>query len=182
MSHLSTPSGASTTEARRQYTAIRASGRADARLTVLHIGARQTVLATGTDRDPAVVFTLAIGSSKTAGDQFRRDPPAPIEMENAIMVVEDEVTRARDRVVGSELFTMDVAIREIALIAGVAEAAEMALSREAVEQTFDRFSGVVSGRPASSEGLPAGGAFAATLLILRELMHHLQFSSITVRA
>ena len=77
---------------------------------------------------------------------------------------------------------MDAAIREIALIAGVAEAAEMALSREAVEQTFDRFSGVVLGRPAATEGLPAGGAFAATLLILREPMHHLQFSSITVRA
>jgi hypothetical protein len=37
------------------------------------------------------------------------------------------------------------------------------------------------GRPPASEGLPAGGAFAATLLILRELMHHLKFAAITVR-
>jgi exopolyphosphatase/pppGpp-phosphohydrolase len=151
-------------------------------MTVLHIGAKQTVLATGTDRDPAVLLALAVGSAKTAADHFRHGPPAPIEMENAIMVVEDEVTRARDQVAGSELFTMDAAIREIALIAGVADAAEMALSREAVEQTFDRFSGVVLGRPAASEGLPTGGAFAATLLILRELMHHLKFSAITVGA
>lgn len=181
MSHLSTPSGSSATEARRQYAAIRAAGVA-ARMTVLHIGAQQTVLATGTDRDPAVLLALAVGSAKTAADHFRHDPPASIEMENAIMVVEDEVTRARDQLAGSELFTMDAAIRRIALIAGVAEAAEMALSREAVEQTFDRFSGVVLGRPAASEGLPTGGAFAATLLILRELMHHLKFSAITVRA
>lgn len=182
MSHLSTPSGTSATEARRQYAAIRAAGVIDGRVTVLHIGAKQTVLATGTSRDPTFVLALAIGSSKTAADHFRQDPPAPIELEDAIMVVEDEVTRARDQVAGSELFTMDAAIHRIALIAGVAEAAEMALSREAVEQTFDRFSGVVLGRPAASEGLPAGGAFAATLLILRELMHHLKFSAITVRA
>jgi len=47
---------------------------------------------------------------------------------------------------------------------------------------FDRCSGAVLGRPAASEGLPAGGAFAATLLILRELMHHLKVSPITVDA
>ena len=169
-------------EARLQYTAIRAAVAAGARVTVLHIGAGQTILATGTDREPAVVLALAIGSARTAGDQFRHDPPAPIEMESAIMVVEDEVTRARDQVAGSALFTMDSAIRQIALLAGVREGREMVLGLEAVEQTFDRFSGVVLGRPAASEGLPRGGAFAATLLILRELMHHLKFSAITVIA
>ena len=97
------------------------------------------------------------------------------------MVVEDEVTRAREAASGSALHTMDGAIRRIALLAGVAESPEMALSLEAVEKTFDRLSGVVLGRPATSEGLPAGGAFAATLLILRELMHHLKFAAITVR-
>jgi exopolyphosphatase/pppGpp-phosphohydrolase len=175
----SQPAPDAPSEARRQYAAIRAAAGVAARVTVLHIGAGQTVFATGTDRDPAVLLVLAIGSSKTAVDQFRHDPPTPIEMENGIMVVEDEVTRARDSVIGSGLFTMDGAIREIALIAGVREAAEMTLNLEAVEQTFDRFSGMVLGRPAASEGLPAGGAFAATLLILRELMHHLKFSSIT---
>lgn len=168
-------------EARRQYIAIRAAVVDGTRLTVLHIGQLQTVLAMGTEREPAVVLALAIGTSKTVADHFRQDPPAPAEMENAIMVVEDEVTRAREAVAGSALYTMDSAIREIALIAGVAQGREMALSLEAVEQTFDRLSGVVLGRPAASEGLPAGGAFAATLLILRELMHHLKFATITVR-
>lgn len=168
-------------EARRQYVAIRAAVADGTRLTVLHIGDSQTVLAMGTNREPAVVLALAIGSAKTAADQFRQDPPAPIEMENAIMVVEDEVTRARHQAAASALFTVDRSVRQIALIAGVAERDEMTLSREAVEQTFDRLSGLVLGRPAASEALPAGGAFAATLLILRELMHHLKFSSVTVR-
>ncbi|HMA07990.1 MAG TPA: hypothetical protein VKP68_09015, partial [Ramlibacter sp.] len=118
-------------EARRQYIALRAAVVDGARLTILHIGQSQTVLAAGTDREPAVVLALAIGSAKTAADQFRQDPPAPAEMENAIMVVEDEVTRAREAVAGSALYTMDVAIRRIALLAGVAESPEMALSLKA---------------------------------------------------
>jgi len=51
-----------------------------------------------------------------------------------------------------------------------------------LERTFNRLTAVSLGRPASREGIPAGVAFAATLLILRKFMHHLQFSSITVKA
>jgi len=168
-------------EARRQYKAIRAAVDTAAPLTVLHIGERETALAIGTGPQPDTVVALAIGSARTAGAQFLHDPPRPVEMENAIMVVEDEVTRARQAVAGSALHTMDSAIAQIALIAGVADRPEITLSLEAVEQTFDRLSGVVLGRPVASEGLPAGGGFAATLLILRELMHHLKFAAITIR-
>jgi hypothetical protein len=49
-----------------------------------------------------------------------------------------------------------------------------------MERTFDRLAQVSLGRPASSEGLPASNSFSATLLILREFMHHLQFAGITV--
>jgi hypothetical protein len=41
--------------------------------------------------------------------------------------------------------------------------------------------GLVHGRPAASTDLPNDKHFAATLLILRELMHHLQFGSIQIR-
>lgn len=54
----------------------------------------------------------------------------------------------------------------------------MELSIDALERTFDRLTSVALGRPASQEGLPDDKPFAATLLILRELMHHLQFASI----
>ena len=52
--------------------------------------------------------------------------------------------------------------------------AEMTLAREAVEHTFQRLA-------MRAPGLPAGGEFAAMLLILRELMHHLDFPSIVIR-
>ena len=56
----------------------------------------------------------------------------------------------------------------------------MTLSLDAVERTFDRLALVINGRPAHFEGIPGGNDFAATLLILREFMHHLQFDEIVV--
>jgi len=73
-----------------------------------------------------------------------------------------------------------VAIREIALLAGLVDQPLLKLGIAEVETTFDRLVYVLQGRPASSEGLPESPEFAATLLILREFMHHLKFSSITV--
>lgn len=99
------------------------------------------------------------------------------------MVVEDEVTRARSMAAGnSTLLTADTAIREIAQIAGVTDGSELILSLEAVEGLFDLLAALSLGRPASSAGIPAEPAFAATLLILREFMHHLKFMSIGIRA
>jgi len=47
-----------------------------------------------------------------------------------------------------------------------------------MERVFSRLAAVVQGKPAAHEGIPDDNAFAATLLILREFMHHLGFSSI----
>ena len=57
----------------------------------------------------------------------------------------------------------------------------MTLGLEVMERTLGRLA-VALGRPEAREGLPGSAAFAATLPILREVMHHLQFSSIRVKA
>ncbi len=145
----------------------------------LHIGAQQTTVTRSGDT-PATL-ALALGSQKTATEYFRHTPPTPGELENAIMAVEDEVTRARTLVAGhGTLQTTDAAIRGIAVLAGVVVQAEMQLSVEAVERSFDLLAALVQGRPASSAGLPNTAEFAATLLILREFMHHLQFAAIRI--
>jgi len=93
------------------------------------------------------------------------------------------MTRARTLILGgSTLYTSDAAVREIAGLARVGSSFEMMLSLDAVERTFDRLVSVALGMPAAHEGLPATPEFAATLLILREFMHHMQLSTITVKA
>ena len=53
-------------------------------------------------------------------------------------------------------------------------------SVEAVERLFDLLAALVQGRPSSSAGIPTDNGLAATLLILREFMHHLQFATIRI--
>lgn len=148
-------------------------------IAVLHIGAKETAVATGNSPEPQAVLSTAIGSRKTAADYFKHHPPTPSEVENAILAVEDEVMRARTiRKEDSALYTTDAAIREIAVLAG----ASTTLGLDALERLFQRWIAVTNGSPASQQGIPDDAAFGATLLILREFMHHLKFPSITVKA
>ncbi len=168
---------------RQCYRATRLGVAQGAPITVLHIGEEQTAMVTGTMTEADAVHALFVGSKRTAVDFFKHDVPTPIELEHAIMTVEDEIARLRAiGVPASRLFTYDAGIREIALIAGVAEQPELNLTLDAVERTFEQLTAVALGKPVASAGIPLIAAFAATLLILREFMHHLQFASITVTA
>lgn len=173
-------------EARRQYQVVRAGAATGAPITALHIGAEYTAVTSGCDTEPAATLVLVIGAQKTPRDFFRRSLPTPLEMENAIAAVEDEVTRAIAVVAGgSTLYGLDAVVREIARLAGVASSARgvpVTLMLEAMEQTFYRLVALAEGRPARQEGLPDDAAFAAALLILREFMHHLRFGAITLPA
>ena len=145
-------------------------------LTVLHIGPDQTALAVGSGPQADAALALALGARKTAADWFHHNPPTPGELENAIQWVEDEVNRARTLVAGHPaLWTTDAWAPEMAQLAGVTG---NALSIEAVERLFDLLAALSQGRPAASAGIPNTPAFAATLLVLRELMHHLGFTEI----
>lgn len=171
------------TEIYQRYRAIRLGLPEGTPITVLHIGEQETAVATGVGTEPEKVLMLAIGSKRTATEFFLHTPPMPGEIENAIQQVEDEVTRAREMIAGySTLVTSDVSIGEIAHIAGGHAGLAMQLPIDAVEQAFALLASHSLGRPASSAGIPGSTTFAANLLILRELMHHLKFLSIRVTA
>lgn len=152
-------------------------------IAVLHIGDEEMLLATGSSPEPDTVHTLTLGIRRTAAECFRHQPPTPGELENAIMVVEDEVVRLQALTAHPHpLFTADPAIRDIARMAGVTDSPRMVLTLDAVEHSFSLLAALSLGRPAASAGIPATPAFATALLILREFMHHLQFPSITILA
>jgi hypothetical protein len=126
----------------------------------LHFGAHRTTIAN---------TALEVGWDLTGRD------PSPLGLENAIAAIEDELAREHGSLVkGAAPVTHDATIRDIALAAGVPAGAEMTLAVEAVEQMFQRLA-------ARAPGLPAGREFAGKLLILRELMHHLELPSIVIR-
>ena len=169
------------TEIHQRYRSIRRGLLQGTPITVLHIGEQETAIASGAGAEPETVLLLAIGSHRTSARFFMHTPPTPGEIENAIMQVEDEVTRAREMIAGhSTLLTLDTSIREIAHIASGRDISTLQLSIDAVEQVFSLLASYSLGRPVSGSDISGNPAFAATLLILREFMHHLRFSSITV--
>lgn len=126
---------------------------------------------------------LEIGSQRVAREHFRHLPPTEAELALAIANIEDEVARAGPILSKRlTLCTTDEVIRQIATTAGVPVSTSMSLGLEAVEQTFGRFVAEALRQSPRSNGLRLDRETAATLLILREFMHHLQFGSINVLA
>ena len=112
---------------------------------------------------------LAIGFRRLAREHFKHQPPSALEIEGAIAAIEDEIARAKPPR-GVRPLTHDAVVREIALDAGVSPGPAMVLAREAIEQAFER-----------SLRRPPGNERMAALLILRELVHHLDIASIDIK-
>ncbi len=164
---------------RRLYRSVRQHCPPESRVTVLQIGELQTAVVFGSGAEPDKALLLAIGSRKTAAEFFLHVPPAPGEIENAIQQVEDEITRARAISAGyPELVSADTCIHEISGIG--AHRSAVLISVDAVERAFALLASHSLGRPASIAGIPAEPGFAASLLILREFMHHLGYATIRV--
>ena len=151
--------------------------------TVLHIANEYSFIVQGLESDkPDNLWVFDLGAVKTSHDFFKHVPPTPGEVEYAIMEVEDEVMPLHKLLVpNSSLYTFDSAVREAAVLGVVTETSEgIIFARSEMEYVFSRLAAIISGRPASQDVLPADNTFAASLLILREVMHHLAFKEITI--
>lgn len=143
--------------------------------TLLHIGDERLVVLSGPGEQAATEQRLDIGVLQIARDYFHHDPPTAREIERAIDVIEDEIMRLGPRAgAGTTLWSMSDTLQAWSAVSG----ATMAI--ETVEQWFQRLAAAALGQPGAMQGLPAGREAAATLLILREFMHHLGYPAITV--
>lgn len=142
--------------------------------TLLHIGDDELVTRTqGGQRDEE--RRLDLGRSRIARDFFRHDPPTAVEIERAIDFVEDQIMRLEpEREAGGALRSLSESLQPWAALSGPR------MSIEVVEQWFDRLAAAAQGQVAALEGLPRGREAAATLLVLREFMHHLGHQLIVV--
>lgn len=154
----------------------------------LHLGPEQVTWAAGTSApEPAVRLCLPLGGAHMARQFFRGTLPTPLELENAIAAVEDEVHIAHRQLQGLlppgqvwAPWSGDAALHDLATLAGVPPGPHRVLTLDAMERLFNRLAAVSEGRPAAQEGLPNDPVFAGTLLVLRELMHHLPFASLVL--
>jgi hypothetical protein len=102
-----------------------------------------------------------------------------LQLERAIEWVEDRIQAARpDWPKGAKLFTHETDLHTLATVSGVPAGDQRVLHVDAVEQSFSRLVMQAMGQAPQQEALPSGGRFFASVVFVRELMHHLHFPQI----
>jgi exopolyphosphatase/pppGpp-phosphohydrolase len=123
------------------------------------------------------VRRLDLGAARIASEYFQHDPPTSREIERAIDFAEDEIMRLGSPAdVATTLWSTASTLRAWAAVSGPT------MTIEIVEQWFQRLASVSLGQPGAMHGLPSGREAAATLLVLREFMHHQGHTSIAAVA
>jgi len=157
--------------------AARAGLAANVHLTLLHVGDEHAVVLSGPGNEPVSMHQLNLGRARITRDYFHHDPPTSHEIERAIDFAEDEIMRlGKPADVATTLWSTSPALQAWSAVAGP----RMAI--ETVEQWFQRLASVALGQPGAMQGLPPGREAAATLLVLREFMHHRGHALIVVVA
>ena len=139
--------------------------------------------------DGAVQLDLAVGVGALAADVLRHTPPSPLEIEQAIEIVEEAVMPAHALLPKAmQLICTDPQLGKLSskeLSAQyesqfVANATVQWLGIDAVEQLFNRMVARAEGRPASQDEINVDGASAARLVIVREILHHWRLEGLYV--
>ena len=132
------------------------------------------------DRDSEVRAVDAGSLSKVLG-RLRDEPPTADQLEAAIADIEDGLMSALRQLPTRR--QLNNSWPEALRIAGVLRPMHPSMARldiAEVEELYGRLADVAYGTPASRLGIPTDRLFAATLLVLRELLHHGGFRSVEI--
>jgi hypothetical protein len=146
---------------------------------VLQLDARRTVLR-AQGRDDQVSLEVRIGWQDLA-DVFH-DPVSEADIELAIERVEEAIGHPRIDIVDTWDVCAHDTLRRLADAAGLARDPVAALTTEAVEALFTRLARQAAGAVPAIDRLPGDPRFAAVLVLVRELMHHLRVSTLKLHA
>ncbi|MFM5857064.1 hypothetical protein ACET6L_17960 [Aeromonas rivipollensis] len=136
-------------------------------------GTQSRVQITGAD-GTSQTFSLALGLAALTPGPFRRDPPSALELEQAILVVEDVLMPLAARIPPHPVLHLHSPVPLAEPLGSRVQ------SRDNIEKLFGQLVAMVEGDPLASAQLPKDRRFAAALLILREWMHHLDAGSVVL--
>lgn len=143
---------------------------------MLSIQAGQTLVAS-----PGGALALPVGTAAVAAF-FRGGIPGGAELEAAIDRIEDAIMGVGPVTVDASQACDDAGVRAVAAAAGLDLTRDAVLAVDAIERLFTRMAAAAAGALPARDALPPGASFAATLLVLREVMHHLQIRDIRLEA
>jgi hypothetical protein len=150
-------------------------------ITALEFGDAGSAIAVGAQSEPERVIRVSVGPGELARKYFRNARPGESAIESAIAEVEDLIMPMRPLVPRhSRCATGDPRVSRIAEVLQVPPEPWRCLRTDAVEQCFNRWVAIALGRPATQDTIPMDPEFAASLLLLREWLHHFSFENIRV--
>ncbi len=148
-------------------------------ITALEFGDTVSAVALGGQSEPTRVLRLQLGPGALARRHLRGASPGEAAIEAAIAEAEERIMPLRPLVAADSLcVSRDPRIAWIADVLGLPREPWVDLRTDAVEEGFNRWVAIALGRPATQDTLPTAAEFAASLLVLREWLHHLGFAGI----
>lgn len=144
----------------------------------LHLDADALTLRTVRPGQVDTVQHLPLGTDALVARFFSRLPPSAYLLEEAIALVEDAVMPLAASLPAPVQWCSDSpAVRALDLSTEAA-----VLDIDTVEQLFNALADWVQGRPAALAGIPQDAHWCATLLVLRECMHHWRCPALALRS
>lgn len=149
----------------------------------LHIGETQTEFVLK-QNDLEQKTTVNLGWKQVAADFFSSFPPTYDEVDRGINYTEEALAELEQQFAGEQLLTsfdeQAKQVWQLAFNTSCGEQGDLFIPQVELENVFDRFAAIVKGLPASQDVIPGDVNFAAYLLIIREVMHHLDFGQLQV--
>lgn len=124
---------------------------------------------------------LKAGNIQAILRNLKHEPAEAVELESAIADIENQLMPViNDLPEYRRLATEEAAFRELVNISEKSADDIVHLEIDTVEEIFNRLVDVAYGTPAYKLDIPEYREFAGTVLFLRELMHHANYSSIAI--
>lgn len=148
-------------------------------VTILRKESEQFILEVVNNNETKSQVTIKAGAIQIILNNLKHEPAEAIEIEAAIADIEDQLMPViKDLPERRCLVTSEQTFWEIAKVAGFNAEDKIELDIETVEEIFNRLVDLAYGTPARMLKVPVGREFAASVLFLRELMHHAGFYTI----
>lgn len=145
---------------------------------LLHIGSETATFQRRENNTLTQEITLETGYRYLVDKFFKQEIPGDAETDYAINYIEDQLMSDRNL-----LHTNEQLVSSDKLLIELFRKNELradSYSRQNVEELFSRYARVIMGAPASELNATITRTDFAILLLLREIMHHLGFKTISL--
>ncbi len=123
-------------------------------------------------------FELPLGYEFIASKYFKSTMPTEADTEYAINFIEDHLMSNKEFINHQE--TLESKSKSIADVLSKNGLLQGKQSRKTIEDLFNNYARIVMGTPSTLMDIEITKEDFATLLVLREVMHHLNFESLSI--